>query len=120
MCEVGAVAAGELDCSHHLKDLSVGFGGQTADVLGAVLGVSENGASVFFVANGVLSNGGVAVAGAVPGDCEASDAGESCVACESCNLYMWREGVVSLVAVLSNRDSPDWQAGCESTLTCVN
>ena len=74
MCEVGAVAAGELDCSHHLTDVSVGFGGQAADVLGAVLGVSEDGSSVFFVANGVLSNGGVAVAGAVPGDCESSDA----------------------------------------------
>ena len=111
MCEVGAVAAGELDCSHHLKDLSVGFGGQAADVLGAVLGVSENGASVFFVANGVLSNGGVAVAGAVPGNCEESEAGSLASPAQSCNLYMWREGVVSLVAVLSNRDSLDWQAG---------
>ena len=110
MCEVGALAAGELDCSHHLKDLSVGFGGQAADVLGAVLGVSEDGSSVFFLANGVLSNGGVAVAGAVPGDCVLSGAESLASPERSCDLYMWRAGVVSLVAVLSNRDSPDWQA----------
>ena len=111
MCEVGAVVAGELDCSHHLKDLTVGFGGGAADVLGAVLGVSEDGSYVFFVANGVLSNGGVAVAGAASGDCTHSFTGSLASPERSCNLYMWREGVVSLVAVLSNRDSPDWQAG---------
>ena len=96
MCEVAAVAAGELDCSHHLKDLSVGFGGQAADVLGAVLGASETARSVFFVANGVLSNGGAARRGRGARQLYAGETGSLASPAQSCNLYMWHEGVVTL------------------------
>ncbi len=72
-------------------------GGEVAGVQGAVLGVSDDGGWVYFVATGVLENtGGVAVAGAVAG---------------AANLYVRHEGITRLVAVLSGEDSPDWGGG---------
>ncbi len=75
-------------------------GGEVAGVQGAVLGVSDDGGWVYFVATGVLENtGGVAVAGAVAG---------------AANLYVRHEGITRLVAVLSGEDSPDWGGGVEA------
>ncbi len=69
----------------------------SAGVQGAVLGVSDDGGWVYFVATGVLENtGGVPVAGAVAG---------------AANLYVRHEGITRLVAVLSGADSPDWGGG---------
>jgi hypothetical protein len=105
MCETGE-ATGRLAC--HLKDLTVDtFAEEAADVLGAVIGISEDGSYVYFVANGLLSNSGVPVADAVHGDCTRILAGLPSAA-GSCNLYVWHDGVIRLVAVLSNRDFPDW------------
>jgi hypothetical protein len=64
-------------------------------------GISEDGSNVYFVANGVLAPG------AVQGHCvhesqQVPDAGATC------NLYLWHNGIITLVAILSNEDSGDW------------
>jgi hypothetical protein len=111
MCEVGALAAGEPSCVRHLRDLTVAASAaEPADVLGTVLGASEDGSYVYFAANGILSNAGVPVAGAIHGDCTPEE-GILPSAAASCNLYVWHNGETRLVAVLSNRDFPDWEAG---------
>ena len=66
-----------------------------------VPGISEDGASVYFVANGVLAPG------AVRGDCVASDQ-ETAPPAAACNLYVNRAGTTTFVAQLSNEDSGDW------------
>jgi DNA-binding beta-propeller fold protein YncE len=92
-----------------LTDLTVGRFGESADVLG-VLGASEDGSYVYFVANGVLGDG--ASAGANPGSCKGEfQAGEAC------NLYFahydqgahqWQEP--HFIATLSGEDEHDWLA----------
>jgi DNA-binding beta-propeller fold protein YncE len=76
--------------------------GEAADVQG-VLGASEDGSYVYFVANGVLAPG------AAPGKCgrEVSPSGTTC------NLYVAHDGSggwerPKLVTVLSGEDQPDW------------
>jgi hypothetical protein len=109
VCEVTAVVPGEPDCRHHLEDVTGDINsGEAANVQGAVIGASEDASSVYFVANGVLSNGAVPVAGAIHGNCGPGSAGET-PAAPSCNLYLWHNDAVRLVAVLSNRDFPDWE-----------
>ncbi len=67
---------------------------------GAVIGVSENGEYVYFVANGPVKN---AAEGAITGDCtRAQTSGQLC------NLYVEHNDVTRLVAVLSGEDRPDW------------
>jgi len=106
MCQVEGVAGQPPACN--LTNLTVAANpGETADVLGGVIATSEDGSSVYFVANGILTNLGVPVAGAVRGECEREE-GFLPPAGQLCNLYMWHEGVIRLVAVLSNRDFPDW------------
>ncbi len=87
MCEVGE-AAGEPTCT--LKDLTVDQNtGEAASVQGNVLGASEDGRYVYFVASGVLA------AGATPG---------------GNNLYVQDTvtGARRLVATLSSEDGSDW------------
>jgi hypothetical protein len=74
-----------------------------ADVQGAVLGSSEDGSNVYFVANGVVA------AKALPGKCAAIQSPPKA----TCNLYVkhyngseWEPA--KLVAVLSGEDFPDW------------
>jgi hypothetical protein len=67
-----------------------------ADVLGDVLGASEDGSYVYFVANGALA------AGAARGDCTTT--GQSGSPENACNLYVSHGGVTRLVAVLSEQD----------------
>jgi hypothetical protein len=100
-----------------LRDITIPANpGEPAGVLGAVLGYSSDGQSVYFVANGVLSSGGVPVAGATQGGCfnEAQGRSEEELDATSCNLYLWHDGVTRLVAVLSGEDFPDW-AGRNAT-----
>ncbi len=78
--------------------------GESAAVQGGVIGASEDGAYVYFVANGVLAEG------AQPGDCQW---GGPRVA--ACNLYVVHDGDGAwekprLIARLSNEDGPDWGA----------
>jgi DNA-binding beta-propeller fold protein YncE len=96
--------AGQPRCE--LSDLTPANGTERAKVLGAALGASEDGSTVYFAANGLLSNGGVPVAGAVKGDCETSISPG-----RLCNLYVRREGKTSLVAVISGDDTPDFGVG---------
>jgi hypothetical protein len=82
--------------------------GESADVLGTVPGVSEDGSDVYFVANGVLAPG------AEPGDCPRN---KPLVAQpeDECNLYVSEpdaaspeERVTKLIARLSDEDAGDW------------
>ena len=104
MCEM-------VEAGCRLKDLTaVAHAGEGADVLGAMIGSSTDGSYLYFVANGVLSNQGIPVAGATPGSCK-PELGGLPSAEASCNLYVSHDGVTSLVAGLSARDFPDWEAG---------
>jgi hypothetical protein len=89
--------------SCQISDLSPAAAGEIPDVQGTIPGASEDGSYVYFVANGVLQNNGVLVAGARPGNCGLdSHTGE-------CNLYVNHDGVIKLIAVLSGKeDYPDW------------
>jgi DNA-binding beta-propeller fold protein YncE len=93
-----------------LTDLTPeGIAGESADVLeegngGGVLGASEDGSYIYFVANGALAEG------APRGDCVTS---EEAVGGRTCDLYLrhysaggWEPA--RLVAVLANEDAPDW------------
>jgi hypothetical protein len=104
------VAGVELRCALH--DLSVDpHLGEAASVQGAVLGASEDGRLVYFVAKGALGEeeeGEEAKGGQCP------DTGEGqCV-----NLYVYdtQTGTRHLVAVLSGEDRPDWNAGEDTDL----
>jgi WD40-like Beta Propeller Repeat len=90
---------GKLGCV--LRDLTPLPAGGSADVLNVIPGVSEDGSSVYFVANGIMAPG------AVQGHC-VHEAQEVAVAGAACNLYVWHDGAISLIAVLSNEDSGDW------------
>jgi hypothetical protein len=93
-CEM-VVVAGKLAC--RLTDLTpLGSSGERAGVQGLVLGVSEDGSWVYFVADGVLAPG------AVPGTCDETQHDGVC------NLYVRHGGVTRLVAALSNDDHADW------------
>jgi NHL repeat len=95
-----------------LIDLTVdGNAGAAADVRG-VIGASEDGSYVYFVANGVLGDG--AEDGAKGGTCERGAQSAK----ETCNLYVehYEEGTKAwasprLIAVLSGNDAPTWGSG---------
>ena len=85
-----------------LTDLTVEQnGGESAGVLDIVPGVSEDGSYVYFIANGVLAPG------AEPGHCVRVNI-EQPPPGATCNLYMWHQGTIGLVATLSDEDAPDW------------
>jgi hypothetical protein len=97
-CEIVEEAA-RLKCD--LSDLSPESGGHSAEVQG-VLGASEDGSYVYFVANGVLGNG--AEHGATQGSC---DGGNNPVGA-TCNLYEYHDGTVTFIATLSGEDEQAW------------
>ncbi len=114
VCEVSQGAAGP-QCD--LRDLTVDPGhdmGESADVVGTILGVSEDGSNVYFAANGVLSAQARA-AGAVPGQCAPPNDSQAASATASCNLYLERYDqevgaweAPRFIARLSQQDQPDW------------
>jgi len=80
-----------------LTDLTVDNTG-SADVQG-VLGTSEDGSYVYFVANGVLAPS------ASPGTCSGASG--------TCSLYLWHDngtphGTISFIATLAGDDDADW------------
>ncbi len=98
-CEI-VEESGNLGCRLH--DLTVDHRvGESASVLDIVPGVSEDGSYVYFVANGVLAPG------ASPGGCVKVHT-ETPPPEARCNLYVWHHGTVTLIASLSDEDSPDW------------
>jgi hypothetical protein len=96
-CEV-TEGEGKLAC--HLKDLTVEQGeGEHAAVQGFLLGSSEDGSSVYLVAQGVLAEN-------ENGNGERAEAGKD-------NLYALHESgsewKTTFIATLSSEDSPEWQ-----------
>jgi hypothetical protein len=116
VCEI-TETAGEPACQ--LSDLTPRSpGGEGAAVRGLVIGAGEDGSSVYFLANGVLSPA-AAAAGASEGHCATEEEGVPRGA--SCNLYLaarvgppghqqW-EPTPRFIASLSNEDRPDWGVG---------
>jgi hypothetical protein len=116
MVEVEEAGHKHLKCD--LTDLTPDSnpGEERADVQGAVLGASEDGAYVYFVADGVL--GAAAEHGATTGNCDqlrGSGPGTIPWALRTCNLYVehyssatktWE--APSFIAAVSGVDSPDW------------
>ena len=107
-CEILVSSAGTPEC--RLSDLTPPNGGEPASVQGSVVGASEDGSYVYFVADGKLAPG------AAKGNCS----GASSPPGSTCNLYLRHEGVTSLVAVLSGDDAPDWVPGGGLGLTRVS
>jgi hypothetical protein len=85
-----------------LTDLTPKTGGESAAVAG-VLGASVDGSYVYFAAAGDLAPG------AQPGGCEGLR--EKPALGESCNVYVYHEGVTTLVARLGQEDQRDWTGG---------
>jgi hypothetical protein len=111
----------EKPAGHRVTDLSPDIvKGEGPGTVGGVLGTSENGEYVYFVANGVLA------AGAEAGDCREMEPNEVHQDLESdagCNLYVAHDGSDGweqprFIARLSSEDSPDWgtEAGIIDTL----
>jgi hypothetical protein len=108
-CDISVVAE-HLSCA--LEDLTVDErSNESADVLGDVIGTDDAGELVYFVANGVLAEG------AVHGTCAGGGAGAPASA--TCNLYALdtTSDTTRLVAVLSNHDAVDWEAGSGTNLS---
>jgi hypothetical protein len=96
-CEI-AVVNSKLQCVLH--DLTpTGPTGERARVLGELPGGSEDGSTVYFVADGKLAPG--AVKGNLSSNAENEPGGLA-------SLYVWHEGVIRLVVVLSGEDYADW------------
>ena len=101
-CEI-VEADGGLEC--RLSDLTPRTSsGEAAEVQGGVLGASEDGSYVYFVADGVLGDGGER--GATPGDCHEAASGRTC------NLYVAHDDAgrwtTVFIASLSSDDRADW------------
>jgi sugar lactone lactonase YvrE len=101
-CEM-VVKGGKLACE--LSDLTPKpASGESAAVQGLVLGASEDGSYVYFVANGVLAPG------ATQGACTTKPG--VLPPGTTCNLYVLHrsgtEWTTSLIARLSSEDAPDW------------
>jgi hypothetical protein len=103
-CEI-VEQAGKLACN--LTDVTpASGGGQSAEVQGNVLGGSEDGSYVYFVANGVLGDG--AEHGATQGTCINFGVQEAGHATSTCNLYEYHDGAVTYIATLHQGDYNDW------------
>jgi DNA-binding beta-propeller fold protein YncE len=99
MCEF--VIEGEQDACRLTDVTSQSASGEVADVLGSVIGTSESGSVVYFVAQGALTSG------AAHGTCGTGAEAEECM-----NLYSYdvTSKAISHIADLSSRDFPDWFA----------
>ncbi|HTZ63860.1 MAG TPA: hypothetical protein VMB51_07120 [Solirubrobacteraceae bacterium] len=101
-----------------LIDLTAGAPSASADVLNVIPGSSQNGAIVYFVANGVLAPG------AKPGRCARDlEESEPSPPGATCNLYVSEEDPadpgkreVRFIAALSSEDGSDWGSGPTSEL----
>jgi hypothetical protein len=96
-----------------LVDLTPDPTAGSADVLNLIPGTSEDGSTVYFVANGALAPG------ATPGRCaRAAESSEPPPAGSTCNLYVNQpdpehagERETRLIAKLDSADAADWGAG---------
>jgi DNA-binding beta-propeller fold protein YncE len=92
-----------------LTDLTVGSKERPADVLNAVLGASEDGSYIYFVANGALASGAPSAQGTCAEQREQTEA--------TCNLYVSEpdpvhpgKNTTKFIAAISAEDAPDWAA----------
>ncbi len=108
-CEI-TEEAGASKC--RLTDLTPETGGESAEVQHMVLGGSEDGSYVYFVANGVLSqNTNSHGEKATHGTCQTDkENGEQGPPGTTCNLYEYHDGAITFVARLSEEDQTDWGA----------
>jgi hypothetical protein len=102
-----------------LADLTPETSGESAAFLGALIGTSEDGSSVYFVANGLLSGAQQNPRGeaASPGHCATLGGGSPS---GTCNLYLARAGQTIFIATLSGADSPDWSPVLEEMTARVS
>lgn len=92
----------EAEADHRLTDLTPDSTDPNgAEVLG-VMGTSEDGSYIYFVANGVLGDG--AEHGAKLGQCVLQTSDTSPPAGATCNLYLYHEGEILYIATLSAED----------------
>jgi DNA-binding beta-propeller fold protein YncE len=110
-CRIFTNGEGKLACQ--TTDLTPSEGGESAFVQGAVFGASEDGSTVYFVADGVLAG-----SGATRGNCKGN--AEEQPSSTRCNLYELREGKAKLIAVLSGADAVDWTRAIENQPTRVS
>ena len=92
----------EKPAGERITDLTIPLNsGESAGVQGAVLGASEDGSTIYFVANGVLAPG------ASPGDCRVEAPTGA-----ACSVYVAHDGPsgweTKFIARVSSEDSPDW------------
>jgi hypothetical protein len=104
VCEVVEVA-GEPAC--RLSDLTPPSRGEAANVVREVLGASDDGTWVYYVANGALADG------ATPGKCQEL---RTQLPGARCNVYVSHHdgaewGAPALVAVIAGDDFDDWEGG---------
>jgi hypothetical protein len=104
-CRIEVDGVGHLACA--LTDLTPEVGGESATVLGSLTGASTGGSSLYFVAQGALSEG----EGAIQGNCSGT------VGKGECNLYRYDTATrtAHLVAVLSGADAHNWAEPRESS-----
>jgi hypothetical protein len=76
---------------------------QAAGAQKAALGISEDGAWVYFAAEAVLGDG--AEHGAAPATCSYKELDATC------NVYVSHEGQIRFIATISSRDDPDYSFG---------
>jgi hypothetical protein len=93
-CRIGE-AAGRPTCA--LTDLTPANGGEPAGVLGNVLGASEDGSYLYFVADGILAHNTVENGGGP----ETAQVGQP-------NLYLTVDGTTTFIATLSRGDETNW------------
>jgi hypothetical protein len=116
-CQIVVDAGGHLACD--LTDLTpLSSGLQPAQVRRMVIGASEDGSSLYFVAGGVLAgnkveNGG-GVEAARPGNC-GNNFDEPLGA--TCNLYRVHQGALTFIATLSPADPLAWGGASEYRLS---
>ncbi len=98
--------AGKLTCQ--LTDLTPQSSGEPGGAVGSVLGSSEDGSSVYFVANGVLAanqvSNGAGPEQAHPGNCHPMGGGAE--PGTTCSLYRRQDGTTTFIATLSGEDEP--------------
>lgn len=105
--------AGKLKCK--LSDLTPVRSGESADVVGGILGASEDGSYVYFAANGALAEG------SVHGGCVY----DGPLLGRKCGLYLLHDNgseweAPKLVAILSEEDGSDWLRALSSQPTRVS
>jgi hypothetical protein len=94
-CRIVSTGSGALGCD--LTDLTPKVGAESASLQGGILGASEDGSYLYFVAEGVLAANSVD-----------NGAGTQTAQAAQPNLYLTHEGITTFITSLSNGDGNDW------------